>query len=288
MLSRAVVVSFVLIAATVAPATGTVIATSSCARSLETAGLCGSINGTTLTVSGTQQHSGSPVSPAAPGSLGEHTDTASHTSTGPAQPSQRALELAACMDDSGTTRCLDATGPREPAPSREGVEPGAPATPPIAITDLVRFAPPPVTASADPGNMGIADLPTNVIASAEVHVRTGELFGIPLTVRFSPTTYVYDYGDGSTTSTASAGLTWEQLGQAQFTPTPTSHVYRDRGTYAARADVVFSAEVDIGSGWVPVSGQITTPGIPQEIRILDARTALVAHTCIEDPRGAGC
>lgn len=252
-------------------------------------------DGSTLTISGTQQQPGMPVipnrpnTPGTPHTPGIRTDsTTPGSSAEPAPPSDRAVQLAACMDDSGTIRCSKRASPSEPTPVADAPSPAAPAPPTITITDLAQFAPPPTAASADPGNVGIADLPTNFIAAADVRTQTGELFGIPLTVRFSPAAYIYDYGDGSTMSTARAGRTWEELGQAQFTPTPTTHVYEERGNYVARVDVAYATEVDLGTGWIPLPGQITTTGTPQQIRILEAHTALVAHTCTEDPQGGGC
>lgn len=247
-------------------------------------------DGSTLTISGTQQQPGTPAVPNSPGIPDARSirDGTPQAPAEPAPPSERAIRLAACMDDSGTVRCLDRPVPGEPAPVADHAEPAGPETPTITITDLAQFAPPPLTASADPGNVGIAGLPTNFIAAADVHIQAGELFGVPLAVRFSPTTYLYDYGDRSTSSTAVPGRTWEELSQAQFTPTPTTHVYQKRGDYIARVDVAYTVEVDLGAGWIPVTGQITTTGTPQEIRILEARTALVAHTCDENPAGVGC
>lgn len=265
--------------------------TSNCDGQWAAAGLCGVNNGSSLTISGTQQ-TGTPVSPAVPNTPGvpdRHITTTPGAPSEPAPPSERAIQLAACMSDSGTTRCAQPARPTDPTPSvQENGDSAAPAMPTITIADLARFAPPPVTVSADPGNVGIAGLPTNFLASTDVHVQTGELFGVPLTVRFSPTTYAYEYGDGERMSTATPGRTWAQLGEAQFTPTPTSHVYRDRGVYAASVSIRYAVEVDLGAGWITVPGEITTAGPPQQIRILEARTALVAHTCVEDPRGTGC
>jgi hypothetical protein len=262
--------------------------TTNCDGQWAAAGLCGSTDGSSLTISGTQQRSGTPAVPNTPGMPGTRDASTPGSPTEPAPPSDRAIRLADCMDDSGTVRCHEPTRPGESSPIRDNGAPAAPSTPTITITDLAQFAPPPLTASADPGNVGIAGLPTNFIAAADVHTQTGELFGVALSVRFSPITYLYDYGDRSTSSTAVPGRTWQELGQAQFTPTPTTHVYKVRGNYLARVDVAYTAEVDFGTGWIPLPGEITTIGAPQEIRILEAHTALVAQTCTEDPHGIGC
>lgn len=159
---------------------------------------------------------------------------------------------------------------------------------PITITDVAQFAPDPVRMLAEPENVGVAGLPTNVVASASVQTSTGELFGKPVTVRFTPVGVDFDYGDGTKSTSTDGGLAWAALDQAPFTPTSTSHTYRDRGTYDARVSVRYSAEVDIGGGWFSVAGELTVNGTTQQIRIFEARTALVARTCAEQPRAPGC
>ncbi|WP_433584467.1 PKD domain-containing protein [Microbacterium hydrocarbonoxydans] len=160
--------------------------------------------------------------------------------------------------------------------------------PEITLTDLAQFAPAPATLSAEPSNAGIADMPTNFLGAASVHTQTGSIFGFPVTVRFTPVAYDYTYGDGISATVTTAGRSWEELGQAQFTPTPTSHVYADRGTYTAGLSIRYSAEVDLGRGWYPIAGKLTIPTAPQQIQIFEAHTALVAHTCTERPTAPGC
>lgn len=182
-------------------------------------------------------------------------------------------------------RCFRATEDPEEA---EQASPDEPSLPAVTMTDLAAFAPAPVAAIGEPGNVGIAGMPTNFVAAASAHTRTGTLFGFPISVRFSPVGYDFDYGDGARVSTATGGETWTSLGQAQFTPTSTSHVYQERGTYLADVDVRYSAEVDLGIGWFPVAGELTTDGPDQEIRIFEAHTALVAFTCEQRPSAPGC
>lgn len=136
--------------------------------------------------------------------------------------------------------------------------------------------------------MGIAGMPVNFVASASTHTRTGTLFGAPLTARFTPVGYDFHYGDGTTATLSTGGSTWTSLGQAQFTPTATSHVYHSRGSYVADVTVRYTAEVDLGSGWFAVDGELSAPGPAQQVRIFEAFTALVAHTCVERPTAAGC
>ncbi|WP_295101874.1 hypothetical protein [uncultured Microbacterium sp.] len=260
----------------------TAFATTGCSPETLLMGLCGSTDGSSLTISGTQQQPSTD-----PGTDSNWSDGGPGDGTGPGEPSgpsQEAIDLAACMDDSGTTRC--APRPNRPAPPASA--PSTPGAPTITISDLARFAPASIRATAEPGNVGIAGMPTNFTAAASTQIQDGELFGAPLRVRFAPASYIYTYGDGSSATVTTPGQTWEAIGQAQFTPTPTSHVYREPGVYPARVDIRFTAQVDLGGGWIDIPGQLTTSGTTQEIRILEARTALVAHTCHENPAGVGC
>ena len=117
----------------------------------------------------------------------------------------------------------------------------------------------------------------------------GTLLGWEVTVRFVPAGFVFDYGDGATTRSTTGGASWQRLGQAQFTPTPTSHVYGERGTYPVSVSVQYAASVDFGSGtWRPVAGYVTATTTGYDVRVVEARTALVDRTCVENPRGPGC
>lgn len=202
----------------------------------------------------------------------------SDSTDGPSDPNSKTF--------TPTEKCNITTTTIEFCPVRPTVN-GVGEIPEITLTDLEQFAPAPVTLSAEPSNAGIADMPTNFLGAASAHTQTGSLFGFPVTVRFTPVGYDYDYGDG-TSATVTAGRTWEDLGQAQFTPTPTSHVYTERGTYTAALSIRYSAEVDLGRGWYPVAGQLTIPTAPQQVQIFEAHTALVAHTCTENPTAPGC
>ena len=156
------------------------------------------------------------------------------------------------------------------------------------LTDVASFAPrlaPPVP---EPDGVGIAGLPVNVVASARTHTRTGELFDLPVTVRFRPVSFTFDYGDGTRRELPTGGATWQQLGLTQFDPTETSHAYRERGEYVISTVVHFAADVDFGTGWIPVEGLLAVPAGATTVEVLEARTALVERTCHEDPDGIGC
>ncbi|WP_314648927.1 PKD domain-containing protein [uncultured Microbacterium sp.] len=160
--------------------------------------------------------------------------------------------------------------------------------PEVTISDVASFAPAPPTTLAEPSSLGVAGRPANFVATASAHTREGTILGAPVTVRFTPSAYTFDYGDGTAATRTTGGATWSALGQAAFTPTDTSHVYERRGEYTATVTVHYTADVDLGAGWIPLDGTLPVASPPQTIRIFEAHTGLVHHTCIEDPDAPGC
>jgi len=189
-----------------------------------------------------------------------------------------------CVEWTSYDECLRLT-PKDAEPTEDGT---TPATPTFTITDLASFAPAPATLTGEPENLGVAGLPTNFTTDATTHTRNGTLFGYPITARFTPASFTFHYGDDTTRTTTTPGSTWKTLGLPQFTPTDTSHTYTERGTYTAHPATTYTAEIDLGTGWIPITGTLTIPGPNQHIRIYEAHTALVAHTCTENPTGPGC
>lgn len=164
-----------------------------------------------------------------------------------------------------------------------------PATPPdVTIADLASFRPATPTLTGQPAGFGVVGMPTNFTAAASEQQLTGTILGWRVVVNFTPAGYIFDYGDGTSQQTATGGATWEQLGQAQFTPTATSHVYRARGTYSTSVTAQYEASVNFGTGWRPVAGYVTSATSGYSVQVVEVRTALVDKTCAERPGGPGC
>jgi hypothetical protein len=192
----------------------------------------------------------------------------------------------------GTPDCApDATVcvPVYTAPEADEPEaPADPAIPAVTLADLASFVPAAPALVTEPAAAGVVGMPTNVVAAASEHTQAGTLFGRAVTVRFTPSAYLFDYGDGTTARTDTGGASWADLGAAQFTATPTGHAWAARGTYALTVAVEYAAAVDFGGGFTPVAGVLTAAASPQSVTIYEVRTALVAQTCAEDPTGPGC
>lgn len=161
--------------------------------------------------------------------------------------------------------------------------------PDLTLEDLASFRPATPSLTGQPTGFGVAGMPANLVAAASVQTIPGTVLDWDVTVRFTPVAFEFDHGDGTVAVHTTGGATWEQLGQPQLTPTATSHVYRARGTYSVAVTVRYEASVDFGTGvWRPVPGFVTATSGGYRVQILEARTALVDQTCVEDPDGPGC
>jgi hypothetical protein len=179
--------------------------------------------------------------------------------------------------------------PNRPAECYEVGEPGEPGIPTITIRDIATFVPTPGRQQMEPDGWAVAGLDTNFYAITGSHVVNGTLLGRPAAVRFTPTSYRWAYGDGTSATKRTPGGTWEALGIAEFEPTPTSHVYERVGDYTITLDIVFAAEYRFDGGpWRPVIGTITLPANDLQIRVGTAKTVLVEHDCLANPSGPGC
>src|SRR5690606_29803565 len=123
-----------------------------------------------------------------------------------------------------------------------------PATPPVTITDIASFRPQGLGSSMEPEGWTVVGLPTNFLAHAETHIVRGTLFGAPADVRFRPTEYIWNYGDGSSRRTDQPGLSWSQLQTAEFSDTATSHAYASAGSYVVVLTVHYSPDYRLAGG----------------------------------------
>ncbi|WP_111720986.1 hypothetical protein [Homoserinimonas sp. OAct 916] len=220
--------------------------------------------------------------------------TIDNPAPGPNQPDESGTNNAAPHGDSApdaagpglpNVGCADGaacdTTPAEPDPV---VEP-----PTVTLSDLATFRPAIPDVTMEPEGWILVGLDTNFVAQASAHTLTGELLGWPIEVRYAPDTFHWSYGDSTYASTATGGATWAQLSQSEFSPTATSHVYRDRGTYSIDVQLAYSAEYRfVGYDWLQVAGTVTSDGNRITAVAGEAKTVLVDRTCLENPRGPGC
>jgi hypothetical protein len=171
----------------------------------------------------------------------------------------------------------------------EAVEPVA-SVDDITLEDLASFRPVTPDLTGEPLGFGVVGAPTNRIASAETHEFPATILGLNVTVRFVPEQYTFDNGDGTSITTSTGGTTWDAIDAAQFAPTDTTHTYREPGDYDIGLTVDYAPYVTLNpaGSWLRVPGYITATAPTYSIQVVEAHTALVDQTCIENPRGPGC
>lgn len=164
-----------------------------------------------------------------------------------------------------------------------------PTTPvaPITIEDLAAFRPIVGELVVEPDGWGVVGTPTNFYATAESHTMQGDLLGSAVTVRWTPTTYAFDYGDGTTQTTEGSGAAWRGTGE-QWTETSTSHAYASRDDVTASLTVTFTAEVDAGGGWFQVPGSLPVTAPAVAVKVFEVDTVLTAGDCAAAPTAPGC
>ena len=189
--------------------------------------------------------------------------------------------------------------PKPPAPVCQGlpaacqkfivIPPASPATPAVTITDLKNFPASPGTDHMEPPGWMIVGLDTNFYSQVGVQVVEGILLGQPASVRFTPVSWRWAYGDGTSAVRATPGATWAAQGIPEFDPTATSHVYTSAGTYFIDLSITFLADYRFAGGnWTRVTGTLTLPANRLEATAGGAKTVLVNRDCAQNPSGPGC
>jgi hypothetical protein len=159
----------------------------------------------------------------------------------------------------------------------------------ITLADIARFRPAPGVQRMEPDGWVVVGLPANIYSIVGTQIVPGELLGQSADVRFTPVAWQWNYGDGAVATLPTKGGTWAALGLREFDATPTSHVYRQAGSYTIRLSIVYRAEYRIAGGpFIPIAGTITLPANELHITASGAKTVLVDRDCTVAPRGPGC
>jgi hypothetical protein len=160
---------------------------------------------------------------------------------------------------------------------------------PITLADIAAFRPDPGVDNMEPNGWMIVGLDTNFFATGGTQIKDGTLLGQPASVRFTPVTWRWTYGDGAAASLGTAGGTWGSQGIEEFDPSPTSHVYRAPGTYYIDLSIDFTAEYRFGgTQWIGIAGILPLAANRLVATAGDAKTVLVERECTRNPGGPGC
>ncbi|SMG34511.1 hypothetical protein SAMN06296010_1946 [Agreia pratensis] len=161
--------------------------------------------------------------------------------------------------------------------------------PAVTTREIAHLVPGVSVQGMEPRGFMVVGLPTNFYADAQPSTVSTTLLGTPAEVRFTPVSFTWDNGDGSTTTSGSGGATWAALGLDEFSETETSHVFDRAGDYTISLTILYSAEYRIGGGaWRPLAGTVPSTSPPLTASAKAAKTVLVADDCGRRRISPGC
>lgn len=185
----------------------------------------------------------------------------------------------------GETSCLYPGSPTPEPPNG-----GEVAEPAVVIT-LEDFQSQPIIAAtviSEPNNFGLLGGHNNFWADVDEQEFTFDTLGDQVTIRAWPVAYDWNYGDGATRTTQTAGNPVPESDWLMI-ETPTSHVYGATGDYNVVLTTRFNGDYSVNGGpWIPIAGQATVESEPHFISIWRSDNRLVDGTCAENPSAWGC
>lgn len=133
---------------------------------------------------------------------------------------------------------------------------------------------------------GYINRQTNVFTDVQSQTFTRTLLGIQVEIRAIPVEYYFDYGDGTTLTTADPGRSAASTAQANDDAvltdidTPTSHAYQDTGVYPVQVTTTFIGEYRLpGGSWTPISNSASITASPGEADIWRINHRHVSGEC---------
>jgi len=227
-----------------------------------------------------------PGSPGSSGTAGSGSSSSAARWLGPYRPTvPTSLRRAYCV---ALIRTPGYCAPVTPTPVVRPVAP-VPTVPTLPLRDLSHVEPQSPALTTQPAGWGIVELPTNLIARISTHVVSTVVLGRDVEVEFTPVRFDWNFGDGSTATTSSAGASWEQLGLPEFSSTPTSHRYKSGGSVRPSVTVTYTVRYRwTGREWNSVEGTLNRGASAPLVFLQNADTVLVTSECRASPSAPGC
>ncbi|GAA3676735.1 hypothetical protein GCM10022237_40210 [Nocardioides ginsengisoli] len=122
-----------------------------------------------------------------------------------------------------------------------------------------------------PDGLTLVNFATNFFTT-DTHplLRRVTILGRQVTIRATPSTYTWAYGDGERRTTTSPGAAYPRLG--------ITHRYVRTGRYAPRLSVTYRGDFRVGAQpWRAIPGTVTIDGPPQRLRAVEATPHLVGY-----------
>lgn len=121
-----------------------------------------------------------------------------------------------------------------------------------------------------PNGRTLVNFDTNFYTDTETFTRTLTLLGRQVTLRITPASYAWRFGDGASATTTGPGAAYPAL--------DVTHDYARAGTVRPAVDTTYTADFRVGQGaWQPVPGTVTIAGEVQSLDVVEATPTLVGY-----------
>lgn len=167
--------------------------------------------------------------------------------------------------------------------------PSSPPRPAFSITQFRSLPLKPAKIITQPGRHTLKGAHTNIYAEVSEQGFSPRLAGKVVSVRAHPSSFAWNYGDGTTKTLPIQGGPLRPDQAELDSETRTSHVYGSTGDYDISVTTIYTGEYSVdGGAWVPIIGtaQVNSPAIPMSV--WRTETHLVAENCLENPGGWAC
>ncbi|MCW2764820.1 MAG: hypothetical protein JWO11_779 [Nocardioides sp.] len=130
--------------------------------------------------------------------------------------------------------------------------------------------PPSVLIVQPPGGKTLVNFATNFYTESGPFTRTVTLLGKRVDLRIWPSRFGWEFGDGESLASTSAGSPFPDL--------EITHGYLRAGHVGPRVDTTYAAQFSVDGGpWRDVDGTVTIPGAPVDLRVVTASPILVGY-----------
>lgn len=174
-------------------------------------------------------------------------------------------DAGACGAAATVTGTACAAPPAAPAPPLPRITGG------LVLQAFQRIPVPHLRSQTQPDNKTLVNFDTIFYVDARQFRRTVTLLGQRVALDITPSTFVWNHGDGTTSTTSQPG--------ARYPAKDVVHRYQKaHRTVAHSVTIVWTARYQVGNGpWQPVPGTVTTSGPATDLRIAEATPVLTGQ-----------
>lgn len=185
---------------------------------------------------------------------------------------------------------VDCVGLRKnTGPGTQGAGTPAPPPPTISTEDFQSLTIPASTLKSQLGGFTLKGAHTNLYADGGTQHLDTIVLGQPVTVKATPISYTFTYGDGTKLTTKTPGAPVAGNGNGFDIQTETSHIYTTTGIFTATLTTTYTGQFSVNNGpYQPIPGTANTTSTPLNIDVWRTKHYRVAEPCNKNNTAPGC